>query len=268
MHCSGIFGDMSRRRVYKPMDSRTVLLDEEPSVFFSEASEAFISRERGKQGKRWVHDVVLRGKEAAFELVRTADFVLLPDHGNTAPLDRSSKAVVEGAVARKGVGRGGFRTGDPRPPRVCDPVVHLLCIVTAPSLRCLRDLRSEHVALLEGLQASCLETMRTMWGMRDEDVLIYVNYPPSVYQLHFHVCAPFQSAAAYDAFRVHPLATILGNLRLGVDYYERIPLRVPVLVGSDLHTILTGGTCALDTVGASGHDSSDPEGAESPVESI
>ena len=254
--------------MYKPVDSRTVLLDEEPSVFFSEASEAFISRERGKQGKRWVHDVVLRGKEAAFELLRTPDFVLLPDHGNATPLDRPPKTVVEGAVARKGAGRGGFRMGDARPVRVCDPVVHLLCIATDPSLRCLRDLRSEHIALLEGLQASCLEMMRTTWGMRDEDVLIYVNYPPSVYQLHFHVCAPFQSAVAYDAFRVHPLATILGNLRLGVDYYERIPLRVPVLVGSDLHAILTGGTCGVDAVGASGHDSSDPDDNESPPDSI
>lgn len=224
---------MLRRRARRLTESKICLCNEEPSSFFSSVTQEYIENDRQKPGKRWVHDVVMHGKEREHEILRMPGFVVLPDHGGGSILGAGTPTRDKAIVPRT-------RVQD-----MCvlrDPVfdLHLLAIAIDPSLRCLRDLNGDHVALLEQLQEKCMEIVRTVFGVDNRHVLIFANYPPSVYQLHFHICAPFKRVSSYDAFRVHPLTTIISNLRLNGRYYNEVTFRVPVLTGSDLHMCITG----------------------------
>jgi hypothetical protein len=114
-----------------------------------------------------------------------------------------------------------------------------LAIVADPSLRSIRDLRGEHVEMLEGLYADCMQAIQKEYkSVAAEDVMVFANYPPSVYKLHFHFCAPFFQPTAYDAFRMHSLRAIINNLRIHPDYYKISTFQIAVHSGSDLYRAL------------------------------
>ena len=111
-----------------------------------------------------------------------------------------------------------------------------LAIVADPSLRSVRDLRGEHVGMLERLYEQCVSAIQKEYkGVGEDDIMVFANYPPSVYKLHFHFCAPFFQPTAYDAFRMHSLRGIINNLRIQPLYYQVSTLQIPVHSGSELY---------------------------------
>jgi hypothetical protein len=120
-----------------------------------------------------------------------------------------------------------------------------LAIVADPSLRSIRDLRGEHVEMLERLYAECVSAIQKEYkSVAAEDVMVFANYPPSVYKLHFHFCAPFFQPTAYDAFRMHSLKAIVNNLRIHPDYYKISTFQIAVHSGSDLYRAIAPPFCA------------------------
>lgn len=117
-----------------------------------------------------------------------------------------------------------------------------LAIVADPDIRSIRDLRADHVPMLERLYDQCLVAIQKEYKVEAHDVMVFANYPPSVYKLHFHFCAPFFTSSAYDAFRMHPLNAIINNLKICPEYYSVSSFQVPVHVGSELFRV----TCAED----------------------
>jgi m7GpppX diphosphatase len=116
-----------------------------------------------------------------------------------------------------------------------------LAIVTDPSLRSVRDLRGEHVPMLEQMYEQCIGVIHNEFGVSRQDVMAFANYPPSVYRLHIHFCAPFFLSSAYDAFRMHSLSGIINNLKINGDYYKLSTFYIPVHCGSDLHKVWEDG---------------------------
>jgi hypothetical protein len=114
-----------------------------------------------------------------------------------------------------------------------------LAIVADPSLRSVRDLRGEHIGMLERLYEQCVDAIRMEYtGVAAADIMVFANYPPSVYKLHFHFCAPFFQPTAYDAFRVHSLSGIINNLKIHPLYYKISSFQIPVHSGSDLYRVV------------------------------
>ena len=116
-----------------------------------------------------------------------------------------------------------------------------LAIVADPSLRSVRDLRGEHIGMLERLYDQCVAAIqREHKGVSAADIMVFANYPPSVYKLHFHFCAPFFQPTAYDAFRMHSLSGIINNLKIHPLYYKLSSLQIPVHSGSELYRAISG----------------------------
>jgi m7GpppX diphosphatase len=117
--------------------------------------------------------------------------------------------------------------------------------MTNPGLRCIRDLRGEHLPMLEEMHRACVEAIQREYKVGEEDIMVFANYPPSVYRLHFHFCAPFFQPSAYDAFRMHSLSAIMNNLRIREDYYAASAFQIPVHLHSELFRVFVqpkGGT--------------------------
>jgi len=210
------------------------LVMETPEMHTSHPVQSYISREVSRPCKQWIHDVLESRREADRVILRTPDFVLLPDvetfHKRRPPTD---------ALVVWGEKRPSFMTERRwRPKRPSQPSFHWLAVATDVGLRTLRDLRGEHIPMLTQLYQQACQRIKADSGVDPEQVMAYIHYPPSVYQLHVHFKYPLSHTASHDMFRIHPLASIINNLHIDSDYYRKSLLQLPVYLNTELYSAL------------------------------
>lgn len=115
--------------------------------------------------------------------------------------------------------------------------VNWLAIATERGLHSLRDLRGHHLPMLRRLLDSCRKCIKKETGVPEEEIMAYVHYPPSVYQLHVHFAFPYAQYNHRDVFRIHSLNTVINNLEIDPDYYAKAVLQVSLGRNSTLHQI-------------------------------
>lgn len=203
-----VFMFLWRHRDQMATQERVRFLTETGEMHLSPETRAFIEQEVARPSKQWVEEVVHSSRESEFVKLRTEEFVLLPD------INCNRRVCKQPPQQRR---------------------FNWLAIVTDRSIRSIRDLRGEHVPMLERLQELCVAAIQREYRVDTGDVMVFANYPPSVYRLHFHLCAPFFKPSAYDAFRIHPLSAIINNLKIHPDYYRLSSFQIPVHRNSELY---------------------------------
>ena len=107
-----------------------------------------------------------------------------------------------------------------------DPeTMHCLGMPLRRDLRSLRDLRGEHVPMLEEMRRSALKAVEDRCGLREGEVRAYLHYQPSFYHLHVHFANVQCSNFGTDSLRAHPLHQVIDNLKMDGSYYEKATLR-------------------------------------------
>ena len=213
-------------------DMNMRLIYETPASYSAPERQAVVTQEVERPSKNWVREVITGVREGEHVRLRTADFVLLPDQQRrcvTVPNRwREEDRCMNVAPKTEAM----F-------PCLYSPCrINWLAFTVDPALRSIRDLRARHLPMLERMQRLSLKAMVKEFGVDEDQIMVFANYPPSVYQLHFHFTMPFIQTSAYDAFRMHSLATIINNLRLYPDYYRDSTMRIPVHAASDLYAAL------------------------------
>lgn len=204
------------------MFSNLVFVMDTPDTYQSQQMEKYIQEQRHRSDRQWVANVIQGLQETEHVKIRNEDFVLLPD---LAP-----------APTRV--------THSMYTPHRRDLAAQLnwLVLFTSPHLKTIRDLRGEHLDLLESVKEQCMTAVQKEYGILRQNVMIFANYPPSVFSLHFHVCCPFKAAAPFDAFRMHTLESIIDHLKVDPEYYNKYSLHIPVTYCSRLYNTIMGNT--------------------------
>jgi hypothetical protein len=91
--------------------------------------------------------------------------------------------------------------------------------------------------MLRRMLALCRARLREETGVPEEEIMAYVHYPPSVYQLHVHFAYPYAQYNHRDVFRIHSLASVINNLEIDPEYYAKARLQVSLARSSALHQI-------------------------------
>jgi len=128
----------------------------------------------------------------------------------------------------------------PEQEQVQQPVgeqVNWLSIATEPGLHSLRDLRGKHLPMLKRMLRLSKAKIHAETGVSPEEIMAYVHYPPSVYQLHVHFAYPYAQYNHRDVFRIHSLSSVINNLEIDPDYYQKARLQVSLGRNSVLHQI-------------------------------
>ena len=174
---------------------------------------------------------IIRGAREADEVrVRTPEFVVLPD---TERPNRDS-VDVEPPVRSNLQLRSLLRA--PASPWMLEkrrwdawqrqaPLVNWLGIATDPGLRSLRDVRGRHAPMLREMLEATRARISEETGVDPDEVMAYVHYPPSVYQLHVHFAYPYAQYNHRDVYRIHSVETVLANLALDPEYYAKASLQ-------------------------------------------
>jgi hypothetical protein len=198
------------------------LLAETPEMHASPSVARFIEQEVSRPGKQWIGHIIDGTQEKEDVIYRDGDFVLLPDTERVnrycRPLSPSNNSLI---LARANQ-------------RIPKRVLNWLAIAQDRQIRTLRDLRGHHAPMLRTLLKKSLQAIEDHTGIRQDQVMAYVHYPPSVYQLHVHFSYPYGQYCHRDAYRVHNLATVINNLEIDPDYYKRATLHM-ALYKQSLH---------------------------------
>lgn len=105
--------------------------------------------------------------------------------------------------------------------------MYCLAIVHQKGIRSLRDLNASHLSLLANIQAKSLKAIEDKYGVRSDKVRAYLHYQPSFYHLHVHF-NHIKNEAHGMPERNHSLTTVMENLRIASDYYQRATLEMPL----------------------------------------
>lgn len=191
--------------------------------------QSYISREISRPCKQWIHEVLCSRREADRVKLRTPSFVLLPDVNTIQRRPKSNSLLLwqEGECAN-------HRWRIRRP----HPAFHWLAVATDTKLRTLRDLRGEHIPMLTSLYTQSCLRIKQETGVDPDQIMVFIHYPPSVYQLHVHFKYPVSPGVSHDTFRVHPLATVINNLQIDGEYYSKSLLQLPVYTNTELFIAL------------------------------
>lgn len=200
-------------------DQRLVL--ETHDVYQNELVQCAITQEVMRPSKQWVANVIHGVQESEAVKIRHADFVLLPD----------TERVNRYWSVRQIINKRYFSMHATR--------LNLLAILTEPKLRSLRDLRGKHVPVLENMYAMCLAKIEEETGISPDQVMAYVHYPPSVYQLHVHFVHQPYPRNARDCYRVHSLHSVISNLKVDPEYYAKVSMHFQLSTNSPLYSAIT-----------------------------
>lgn len=116
--------------------------------------------------------------------------------------------------------------------------LYLQAICHKRDIRSLRDLTTDHLPLLENMLSKGCQSIKEKYGLDQDQLRVYVHYQPSYYHFHVHFTAlSYQVPGAY-AERAHLLSTVIQNIRLVPDYYQRSSLTFVLKVTDPLYKLL------------------------------
>jgi m7GpppX diphosphatase len=190
------------------------LMEETPPMYSSSGVQQYISHETDQPTKKWIHRIIDGEQEVEHVRLRDSDFILLPD----------TERVNRYWTLFSNTARSAARPFQPWAVKT----LNWLTVCTEGGLTSLRELRGRHIPMLERLSKQCLQVIRDETGIPVNEIMVYVHYPPSVWQLHVHFAHPYSQAHHKDVYRIHSLSTIINNLKIDPDYYQKATLQISV----------------------------------------
>lgn len=112
--------------------------------------------------------------------------------------------------------------------------LYLLGIVRKRDIKSLRDLNASHLPLLRNLRQSAKQAIHKQYGLNPFQLRMYFHYQPSFYHLHVHINLIRNDAPGIWCEKSHMLDTVINNLELVPDYYQRATLPFVLYEGNKL----------------------------------
>ncbi|KAI8374550.1 HIT-like domain-containing protein [Radiomyces spectabilis] len=108
--------------------------------------------------------------------------------------------------------------------------LYWVVIAARDDIYSLRSLTPDHLDLLKNIRQRACQLAEEKFGLKQKQLRLFVHYQPSYYHFHVHVTAvSFADAPGVVAGQAHLLDTVIDNLQLMADYYQRATL--PFVVG-------------------------------------
>ncbi|KRZ51959.1 m7GpppX diphosphatase, partial [Trichinella nativa] len=99
--------------------------------------------------------------------------------------------------------------------------LYLTAICRRQNLKSLRDLRAEHLPMLQNIFTKSTVTIEERYGVPVNRLCIFFHYQPTYYHLHIHFTHLREATAGTSVGRAHLYADVVDNLRSDSDYYAK-----------------------------------------------
>ena len=115
--------------------------------------------------------------------------------------------------------------------------LYCLAITKLPGIASLRDLRGEHVPMLQSIIKEGLAAIKHTYGVENDQVRIFVHYQPQFYHFHVHYTR-LENEVGCCCERGHLLSDIIQNLEIDSDYYCKRTITYKLRRGTPLENIV------------------------------
>lgn len=112
--------------------------------------------------------------------------------------------------------------------------LYLLALTHTRDIKSLRDLTASHLPLLKNIRDKSVDVIQQKYGVKRSQLRIYIHYQPSFYHLHVHFTYLKHEAPGIFCEKSHLLDTVINNIELMPDYYQRATLSFVVKETDDL----------------------------------
>ena len=85
-----------------------------------------------------------------------------------------------------------------------------------------------HLDLLTNIQQKGIKAIKDKYNIDKDQLRIYFHYQPSFYHLHVHFTYLKHDAPGIYCEKSHLLSTVINNIRLMPDYYQKATLSFTV----------------------------------------
>lgn len=98
---------------------------------------------------------------------------------------------------------------------------YAIAIIHKHHLKSLRSLGAEHLPLLRNIRDKGAAAIKAKYNLDRSQLRIYLHYQPSFYHLHVHFTYLKHDAPGIFCERSHLLDTVINNIELIGDYYQK-----------------------------------------------
>uniref|UniRef100_A0A1A9US50 m7GpppX diphosphatase n=1 Tax=Glossina austeni TaxID=7395 RepID=A0A1A9US50_GLOAU len=112
--------------------------------------------------------------------------------------------------------------------------LYLLIITHKRGIKSLRDLNAHHLPLLRNIRSRAAEAIEKRYGLLSAQLRMYLHYQPSFYHLHIHINPIRNDAPGIWCEKSHMLDTVMNNLELIENYYQKATLPFVLHEGNEL----------------------------------
>lgn len=112
--------------------------------------------------------------------------------------------------------------------------LYLLALVRPRGIKSLRDLREEHLPLLKNILNKGTGVIEDTYKIPKDQLRVYIHYQPTFYHLHVHFTSLKYEPPGIFVERAHMLSTVISNIEIAGDYYERATLSFVISEGESL----------------------------------
>ncbi|XP_059150688.1 m7GpppX diphosphatase-like [Physella acuta] len=114
--------------------------------------------------------------------------------------------------------------------------LYMVAIVHKHGIKSIRDLRQEHLPLLENILHKGKTAIKDQYGLSSDKLRVYFHYQPSYYHLHVHFTHVQFEAPGTDVLRAHLLEDVIDNLHMDSEFYCKKTLSYVVRDNDMLYT--------------------------------
>jgi m7GpppX diphosphatase len=117
-------------------------------------------------------------------------------------------------------------------------ILNCLALTFNNDIKSIRDLNHNHLNLLEKLSNNGREVLAKKFKFTKNKIRAFVHYPPTFYYFHVHYLHVDLESSSITVNRAIDLNTIIQNIKIQSDYYQKVELEVTLLKGSKLDELL------------------------------
>ncbi|CAF2370248.1 unnamed protein product [Rotaria sp. Silwood2] len=116
--------------------------------------------------------------------------------------------------------------------------LHLLGLVKSHNIHSIRDLKPEHISMLESLLEKTTNFISSKYGISPKTIRAFFHYPPTFYHLHVHFTTLQNRICGCEVERAHLVQDVIDNIKLKNDYYQTKTLYYKVAINDSLYKLL------------------------------
>jgi len=102
--------------------------------------------------------------------------------------------------------------------------LHILALFTNKDLKTLRDLKKDHIPLLESALKEGFKIIKNLYNVDEDKIKAYFHYPPSTWLLHIHFNSIDYTTVSSSVEYSHLVRNVIENINLVDDYYSKVSL--------------------------------------------